>query len=63
MSNVLVDNHDFLGKLSVIKNCLSLLLEKDSGRDEKELLEMAANTNQQLIDNIKAAKNEKDSNC
>ena len=63
MSKVLVDNHDFLGKLSVIKNCLSLLLEKESGQDKKELLKMAANTNQQLIDNIKAVKNEKDSNC
>jgi len=63
MSKILVDNHDFLGKLSVIKNCLSLLLEKESGQDKKELLKMAANTNQQLIDNIKTVKNEKDSNC
>jgi len=55
MSDILVDNHDFLGKLSVIKNCLSLVLEKEKDHHKKELLEMAAGTNQQLIDHVKTA--------
>jgi hypothetical protein len=50
MANITIDSHAFLGKLSVIKNCLSMLTENPN---KKELLEEAIKANQALIDIIK----------
>jgi len=57
MAKVSIDSHDFLGKLTIIRNCLSLL-EKVRNPKEKKLVKMAYETNQELIKQIKeAAKN------
>lgn len=57
MSQISISSHDFLGKLSVIKNSLFLLKEKPAGESlngkDKELINMAYNSVEELIQNIK----------
>ena len=61
MSQITIDSHDFLAKLSVIKSYLSLLIEdKSLNLDEKNIkyLEIASNANQELINQIKNLKSD-----
>jgi len=44
MTNITINNHDFLGKLSVIKNHLFLALE-----------DLSTSSNQKLTDHLKKA--------
>jgi len=56
MSLVSIDDHDFLSKLSVIKNYLSLILEREKVKSDPELtdsLERVLTTAQELINSIK----------
>lgn len=59
MSQITISSHDYLGKLSVIKNALFLLKEKPAGGNydskDQELVEMAYNSAEALIQNIKTA--------
>lgn len=50
MAQITVDSHDFLGKLSIIKNCLALLKDDPN---KANLLDIAFKSNQDLIDLIK----------
>lgn len=52
MANLILNSHDLLGKLSVIKNSLYMLLEQP---EKKEYLDTAINANQELIEMIKGA--------
>lgn len=53
-----MDSHYLLGKLTIIKNCLSLLLEQPSA--DPKYLQTAFDVNQKLIAQIKnLAQNEK----
>ena len=56
MSKALIETHDVLERLSIIKNCLALLLEEKNrlSQDSKGLLDRAYLSNQELIDLIKA---------
>jgi len=59
MSDITINTHDLLGKMTIIKNCLSLVLEnKNPPLDEKtiNLLQTAGSANQDLIDRIKNLK-------
>ncbi|MBU2591986.1 MAG: hypothetical protein ABH867_01360 [Patescibacteria group bacterium] len=57
MAEISINSHYFLGKLTIIRNCLSLLA-KDKSPERKKLVKMAYDTNQELIDQVKeAAKN------
>lgn len=57
MSQINISSHDYLGKLSVIKNALFLLREKATGQlyteKDKELLEIAYSSTEDLIRSIK----------
>lgn len=58
MSKVVVDSHDLLGKLTIIKNCLSILMEDQKyPGNNNNYLQQALNSTQNLIDLIKNAKN------
>lgn len=60
MAKIILDNHDILGKLSVVKNALFVALEKPA---KEELIKTALKANQDLIDMVKkAATNVKDLN-
>ncbi|MBU4210012.1 hypothetical protein KKC08_05230 [Patescibacteria group bacterium] len=52
--NIKVNSHDFLGKLSIIKNCLALILDDKKQSDKNSnLLQKAYDSNQDLINLIK----------
>ena len=55
MSQVTISSHDFLGKLSVVKNYLSVVIADEKNMDSKhvEYLKNAFDANQSLIDAIK----------
>lgn len=55
MSQITISSHDFLGKLSVIKNYLFVVITGEKNMDPKHLeyLKNAADANQSLIDEIK----------
>ena len=56
MAIISVNSHDFLGKLTIIKNYLSLVLQEEKVRDDEKLTESlgrAFKANQELIDLIK----------
>jgi len=58
MSHIVLDSHNLLGQLTIIKNCLSLLLEKPDL--DKKYLQTAFDANQKMIDEVKSlAQNEK----
>jgi len=60
VSNIVLDSHNLLGQLTIIKNCLSLLLEKPD--QDQKYLQTAFNTNQNLIEKVKIlTQNEKNS--
>lgn len=61
MANIILSSHDLLGKLSIIKNSLYMLLEQP---EKKEYLDCAIKTNQELIEMIKgAAQNGQNTDC
>ncbi|MBU1129958.1 hypothetical protein KKE45_01410 [Patescibacteria group bacterium] len=52
--DIKIDSHNFLGKLSIIKNCLALLLDdKKQPNKNSDLLQKAYDSNQDLINLIK----------
>ena len=56
MAIISVNSHNFLGKLTIIKNHLSLVLQRKKVRDDQKLTESlgkAFKANQELIDLIK----------
>ncbi len=54
MSNISINSHDFLGKLSIIKNYLSVLAENNAlAEHEKEYIRRAFEANESLITLIK----------
>lgn len=59
MVQIILDSHDLLGKLSIIKNALFVALEKP---EKEEYLKTAIQANQELIDSVeRAAENGEDS--
>jgi len=61
MAIINIESHDILGKLSIIKNALSVAVED---QEKEKLIKIALTANQELIDLIKkATKNGKNSNC
>ena len=49
-----IDRHDLLGKLSIIKNCLFLVLEeKGLSPKSRKFLQTASRTNEELISLVK----------
>lgn len=59
MPDVIVNNHDLLGKATIIKNCLSLLIENKGELPFAKitsLLKTAFSANEELIAKIKSSK-------
>lgn len=52
MSQITLNSHDLLGKLTIIKNCLSMIIDR-VGESEKKYCQTAFDTNQELIEEIK----------
>lgn len=66
MAKIVINTHDFLGKLGLIKNLLAMALEDKNAflnPEFKEYIEKAFKTNQILIDIIKETKNGENINC
>lgn len=59
MSKIAIDSHDFLGKLTTIKNHLFVALEKEKlPQKTKRLLKLAYQANEELIEMVKKGSNE-----
>jgi hypothetical protein len=61
MAIINIESHDILGKLSIIKNALSVAMEN---QEKEKFIQIALVANQELIELVKkATENGKNSNC